>query len=175
MRLRSMDSPVLVRRPSASLASTLSVSVTGRTGMTAGADSAAAKSSRILSTEMSGRTPSWTATMASSGTNSRAFFTEWKRVKPPFTRRCGHAKLAFWQYCRQAAIWPSGSTVRTCTSGTASRNFSNVRCRMGLPPSSRNCLGTAAPIRVPVPPAVTMRYFFLSIAQFLYANVSFFS
>ena len=50
-----------------------------------------------------------------------------------------------------------------------------VRRRMGTPSSSKNCLGTADPIRVPVPPAVTTRYFFLSMGTILYANVIIFS
>ena len=51
---------------------------------------------------------------------------------------------------------------------------SMVRRRMGLPRSSMNCLGRTAPIRVPLPPAVTTKYFFLSIAKTLREYKDFF-
>ncbi len=58
-------------------------------------------SSEIFFALMSGRTPSCTATMAPSGTQERAFFTEWKRVKPPWTSRWGQLNPAPVQYSFQ--------------------------------------------------------------------------
>ena len=174
MRVRSTVSPESRRVPSASLSRTASVSTTGTTGIRARTVSMRWNISRMRAGLRSGRTPSWTATTAPSGTKARAPCTEWKRVKPPETSRWGQLKFRSRQYCRHQAMCASGRTVTTLMPGQASRNCSMVRCSTAFPPSSRNCLGRAEPIRVPDPPAVTTRYFFRSISQKSLREYSFF-
>ena len=139
------------------------VSTQGSTGMTAVSVSAASNILAIMSHDSRGRTPSWMATTAPSGIVPRAFFTEWKRVSPPFTMVWGQMKLVLMQYSFHLGICASGRTVITFIPGTAAMNFSIDRRRIALPPISRNCFGISVPILVPLPPATATSIFCLAL------------
>jgi hypothetical protein len=78
-----------------------------------------------------------------------------ERVPPPGTTSASFASPAAAAMPRTRSAWPSAITTSTSSIASTASKASNVCWITGLPATSMNCLGTAAPIRRPVPPAST--------------------
>ena len=120
----------------------------------------------MISRLTSGRTPSCTAISSASPACLSPLETDSNRFAPPVQTICGTAKPCRRHSLSQYSIWLDGrtTTIRLC--GSASANRCTVCISTGRPSSGRNCLGSRAPMRAPLPPA-TMMTAMLSVAFFI--------
>ena len=134
-----------MRAPSAVRSTCFTVSMAGRPAMAAPYFSAASITSSMISRVTNGRTASCTRTIsfADAATAFSAFSTDCWRCSPPTTSSTFFLRMSFaslWSRARNSAISVSRKAIQISLTASTSANLRNVWIRIGVPPSSENCL-----------------------------------
>src|SRR6266478_6122313 len=151
--------PVIRATSSGKLArfTSLTVSIAGMPRIAASQRRASSITRATCSGVTNGRTASCTSTISVSFATSRsAAATESCLESPPFTTRTVCANFSF--LIRSSSRPTSSARVATMMSVTCAQAAirRKLRITIGVPSSSRNCLGVSAPMRVPIPAAGSM-------------------